>query len=75
MKIMDTMDKEKKVKRLLHHQQQLHYFLELYYNKEKYSEQEREYYKKYTDHTYRNHLEKTFLLQKELNQFDSEAIF
>tara|TARA_R100000008_G_scaffold79817_1_gene61795 strand:- start:1086 stop:1397 length:312 start_codon:yes stop_codon:yes gene_type:complete len=64
----------KKVKRLMHHQHQLHYFLELYYNKEKYTDSEREYYKKYTDHTYRKHLAQVAKLQEELNQFDSEAI-
>ena len=70
----DDENHDKKVKRLLHHQHQLHAFLELYYNKEKYTESEREYYKKYTDNTYRKHLKKVYLLQKELNQFDSEAI-
>ena len=70
----DEDNHDKKVKKLLHHQQQLRYFLELYYNKEKYTDSEREYYKKYTDHTYRKHLEKVYLLQKELSQFDSEAI-
>jgi len=70
----DSENTEKKIKQLHHHQQQLHYFLELYYNKEKYTDSEREYYKKYTDNTYRKHLEKVYLLQKELNQFDSEAI-
>jgi uncharacterized membrane protein YgaE (UPF0421/DUF939 family) len=71
----DEDNHDKKVKRLLHHQRQLHYFLELYYNKEKYTESERDYYKKFTDNTYRKHLAKTAELQKELNQFDSEAIF
>ena len=56
------------------HQSQLYYFLDLYYNKQKFSEQEREYYKKYTDHTYRTHLMETAKLQKKLNQCDSEAI-
>ena len=65
---------DKKVKRLMHHQRQLHYFLELYYNTEKYTEQEREYYKKYTDSTYRKHLAQVAKLQEELNQFPTEAI-
>ena len=70
----DEDNHDKKVKRLLHHQAQLYYFLRLYYDKERYTDQEREYYKKYTDSTYRKHLAKTAELQKELNQFDSEAI-
>ena len=65
---------DKKVKRLMHHQRQLHYFLELYYNTEKYTEQERDYYKKYTDSTYRKHLAQVAKLQEELNQFPTEAI-
>ena len=71
----DEDNHDKKVKRLLHHQAQLYYFLRLYYDKERYTDQEREYYKKYTDHTYRKHLAMTAKLQEELNQFDSEAIF
>lgn len=63
-----------KLKRLMHHQRQLHYFLELYYNTEKYTEQEREYYKKYTDSTYRKHLAQVAKLQEELNQFPTQAI-
>ena len=70
----DKDNHDKKVKRLMHHQQQLHYFLELYYNTEKYTEQEREYYKKYTDSTYRKHLAQVAKLQEELNQFPTEAI-
>ena len=70
----DDENQEKKVKKLLHHQRQLHYFLELFYNTEKYSESEREYYKKYSDGTYRKHLAVVAQLQNELNQFDSEAI-
>ena len=57
------------------HQSQLYHFLRLYYDKERYTDQEREYYKKYTDNTYRKHLAMTAKLQEELNQFDSEAIF
>ena len=64
-----------KVKRLRHHQAQLHYFLDLFYNKEKYSDSERAYYKKFSGNTYRKHLAMTAQLQEELNQFDSEAIF
>lgn len=65
----------KKVKRLLYHQRQLHHFLELYYNKEKYTDSERDYYKKFTDATYRKHLAMTAKLQEELNQSSSEATF
>ena len=70
----DEGNHDKKVKRLMHHQRQLHYFLELYYNTEKYTEQEREYYKKYTDSTYRKHLAQVAKLQEELNQFPTQAI-
>tara|TARA_Y100001938_G_scaffold149486_1_gene236489 strand:+ start:1465 stop:1749 length:285 start_codon:yes stop_codon:yes gene_type:complete len=70
----DKDNHDKKVKRLMHHQRQLHYFLELYYNTEKYTEQEREYYKKYTDSTYRKHLAQVAKLQEELNQFPTQAI-
>ena len=72
-----TKSKEQKRKLLWlrWHQSQLHHFLDLYYNKEKFSDSERNYYKKFTDSTYRDHLEQTYLLQKELNQFDSEATF
>jgi len=69
------MEREKLIKSLRWHQSQLHHFLNLYFNKEDYTEDERNYYKKFTDATYRKHLEKTYLLQKELNHFDSEAIF
>ena len=69
------MEREKLIKSLRWHQSQLHHFLNLYFNKEDYTEDERNYYKKFTDATYRIHLEKTYLLQKELNEFDSEAIF
>ena len=71
----DEDNHDKKVKKLLHHQHQLHYFLELYYNKEKYSDSERDYYKKFTDATYRKHLAKTAELQAQLNEFTSEATF
>ena len=70
----DEDNHDKKVKRLLQHQAQLYHFLRLYYDKERYTDQEREYYKKYTDGTYRKHLAMTAKLQEELNQFDSEAI-
>ena len=70
---------EKQRLKLIHdlrwHQSQLHYFLELYFNTDKFTDSERGYYQKFTDATYRRHLEKTYLLQKELNQFDSEATF
>ena len=69
------MEREKLIKSLRWHQSQLHHFLNLYFNKEDYTEDERNYYKKFTDATYRKHLEKTYLLQKELNECDSEAIF
>jgi regulator of sirC expression with transglutaminase-like and TPR domain len=70
----DEENHDKKVKRLLYHQRQLHYFLELYYNKEKFTESERDYYKKYTDSTYRKHLAVVAKLQEELTQFPTEAI-
>ncbi len=69
------MDREKKIKKLQHHQSQLHHFLDLYYNKEKFTDSERAYYKKFTDNTYRTHLAMTAKLQEELNQFKSEATF
>jgi len=72
---MVIMDKEKKIKLLQHHQAQLYHFLDLYYNKEKFTDSERAYYQRFTDSTYRKHLAMTAELQKELNQFDSQAIF
>ena len=69
------MEREKLIKSLRCHQSHLHHILNLYFNKEDYTEDELNYYKKFTDATYRKHLEKTYLLQKELNEFDSEAIF
>jgi len=72
---MTEEERQEKIKTLRWHQSQLHHFLDLYFNKRDYTEDERNYYKKFTDSTYRKHLEKTFLLQKELNQFDSEAVF
>ena len=71
-----TKSKEQK---LLHdlrwHQSQLHYFLGLYFNTDKYTDSERDYYKKFTDATYRKHLAMTAKLQAELNQSSSEATF
>ena len=68
-------DKEQLLKKLRWHQSQLHHFLGLYYNKDKFTDQERDYYKKFTDSTYRKHLAKTAELQDKLNEFASEAIF
>ena len=68
-------DKEQLLKDLRWHQSQLYHFLGLYYNKDKFTDQERDYYKKYTDARYRKHLARTAELQAELNQFDSEAVF
>jgi len=64
---------EKLIHDLRWHQSQLHHFLGLYFNTDKFTDSERDYYKKFTDATYRKHLEQTYLLQKQLNQFDSEA--
>ena len=72
---MTKSEKEKKTQDLRWHQSQLYHFLDLYFNKDKFTNSERDYYKKFTDSTYRKHLDKTNLLQKELNQFDSEATF
>tara|TARA_Y100000310_G_scaffold301516_1_gene338064 strand:- start:604 stop:822 length:219 start_codon:yes stop_codon:yes gene_type:complete len=72
---MTEEERQKKIKTLRWHQSQLHHFLDLYFNKENYTDDERNYYKKFTDSTYRKHLAMTAELQKELNQFDSQAIF
>jgi hypothetical protein len=69
------MDRNKLEQNLRWHQSQLYHFLGLYYNKDKFTDQERDYYKKFTDSTYRKHLAKTAELQDKLNEFASEAIF
>jgi len=69
------MDRNKLEQDLRWHQSQLYHFLGLYYNKDKFTESERAYYKKYTDSTYRKHLAMTAKLQEELNQFTSQATF
>lgn len=71
----EKIDREKLIKSLRWHQSQLHHFLDLYFNKENYTEDERNYYKKFTDSTYRTHLAKTAELQAQLNEFTSEATF
>jgi len=67
-------DKEQ-LKDLRWHQSQLYHFLRLYYDKERYTDQERDYYKKFTDASYRKHLHAAARLQQELNECGSEAIF
>ena len=69
------MEREKDERDLRWHQSQLHYFLELYYNKDKFTKEEMEYYKKFTDATYRKHLHATARLQRKLNKCSSEATF
>ena len=73
--MIDTQEKEKLLKKLRWHQSQLHHFINLYYDKEKFTDSEREYFKKYTDAQYRLHLTRTAELQDKLNQFKTEAIF
>ncbi len=67
-------DKEQQLNDLRWHQSQLYHFLRLYYDKERYTDQERDYYKKFTDASYRKHLHATARLQQELNKCGSEAI-
>jgi hypothetical protein len=69
------MEREKLLKKLRWHQSQLHHFINLYFDKDRFTDSERAYYKKYTDAQYRLHLKRTAQLQEELNQFDTEAIF
>ena len=71
---MEAQEREALVKKLRWHQSQLHHFINLYFDKDRFTDSEREYYKKYTDNTYRKHLAIVAKLQEELNQFDSEAI-
>ena len=67
--------REELIKKLRWHQSQLHHFINLYYDKDRFTDSEREYYKKYTDAQYRLHLTRTAQLQEQLNQFKTEAIF
>ncbi len=72
---MEAQEREALVKKLRWHQSQLHHFINLYYDQEKFTDLEREYYKKYTDAQHRLHLTRTAELQDKLNQFKTEAIF
>jgi hypothetical protein len=67
--------REELIKKLRWHQSQLHHFINLYYDKDRFTDSEREYYKKYTDAQYRLHLTRTAELQDKLNDFKTEAIF